>query len=128
MLKWTKAQWDAFGRHVLTAVGSALAVLVLTGAVSQTQAAEYLGHLTALVTSVIALVATVAPLYAAIRAAHTASPEKQAEATVQNLDSGAPLNGKKAELIAAVANQPEVKEIVMQDPVEAEGIPSMKVQ
>lgn len=127
MLSWNKSQWDAFGRHILTAAGSAFAALVMTGAITSENATAYLGHLTIFVTAILGLASMLGPIYASIQAANSASPERQAEATVQNLEQGVPLNGKKDQLIAAVAEQPEVKKVQMVSVEKAVEIPSKKV-
>jgi hypothetical protein len=117
MLEWTKAQWDAFGRHIITAATSAFAALVLAGVLTPAQSVEYLGHLTVIVTSLIAIGSLLLPIYAAFKAARSASPEHQAAQTVKNLEAGVPLNGKRDQLIEAVANQ-----------LKAEAISSNKVK
>lgn len=127
MLSWTKAQWDAFGRHILTAVTSAFAALVLAGVLTSDKAAEYIGHISVLVSSVAGIAVLVGPIYAAWRSARSASPEKQAEQTIANLKANVPINGEKDKLIAAVAEQPDVRKVVMRNPAKADEIDSSKV-
>lgn len=127
MTSWNKSQWDAFGRHILTAAGSAIAALVMAGVLTTENAAIYLGHLTVFVTAIVALASMLGPIYAAYRAADSASPTNQAIQTVKNLNAKTDLNGEKAKLIEAVAEQPEVARVVVADPVLANEIPSPKV-
>jgi len=127
MLNWNKAQWDAFGRHVLTAVGSAITVLVVVNLVDAKQATVFLDHTSTFINAMIGLITVLAPVYAAYRAASSASPTNQAVQTVKNLNAGTPLNGERAKLIAAVAEQPEVAKVVVKDPITAIEVPSVKV-
>lgn len=146
MFHWTQAQWDAYGRHVGTYVGGIITGLITIGLVTQTDGMALINGLNSIVEGVgkiiagIGVIAGVAgPIYTAWRAARSASPEKQAEQTVKNINEGVPINGKKEELvqtlvktdtdalIAAVAAQPEVRKVVVKDPVKAMEIPSDKV-
>ena len=127
MLSWNKSQWDAFGRHVLTACGAALAALAMAGFLTTAQTAEYLGHATVFITSIVGLAATLGPIYGAYKAASSASPTNQAVQTVKNLNEGTPLNGERAKIIAAVAEQPDVEKVVVKDPIMAVEAPSNKV-
>lgn len=126
-LVWTKAQWDAAGRHVLTLVGTATPILIYFNVISPAQAGEFTMHVGALFAAITGLFLALAPLYAAWRAAKSASPESQAAQTVSNLEKGVPMNEEKDKLIEAVANQPEVKSVKMVDSAKAATISSQKV-
>jgi hypothetical protein len=126
-LLWTKPQWDAAGRHLLTFLGTIMPLLVLTGIIKPDQAGTWTAWITNLFGAVATLVLAIAPIYAAVRAAMTASPENQAVQTVKNLEAGIPLNGKRDQLIAAVAEQPDVAKVEMVNPNRAETILSDKV-
>lgn len=127
MLNWTKAQWEAYGRHAITAVGSILATLVTLQIITDAQSAVYLASATTVITAIAGLVGTLLPFYAAWQASRSASPDKQVDQVVKNLESGQTGGEKKQELINAVAEQPEVTEIKVQSPALANAIPSEKV-
>lgn len=134
MLRWTKAQWDAYGRHIGTYIGGIVTGLITFGLITQTDGATLVAALNDIMDGtgkIVAGLATIAgivgPMYTAWKAARSASPEKQAEQTVKNLQAGTPINGEKKKLIEAVAEQPEVKKVVMTTPEEAYEIPSNKV-
>lgn len=128
MLNWTKAQWEAFGRHVITALSSAVAVLVMIKVVKADDAAAIISSSTQLITALVGLATLVVPIVSGIYASKSAAPENQAAQTVKNLQEGVPLNGKKDQLINAIAEQPDVKKVEMQDPAKAAELPSNKVQ
>lgn len=135
MLNWTKAQWEAFGRHVLTAVSSALAMAVALNLTTAAQAGELLAHATHFITALIGLIAIVGPLYAAIQASRSASPANQVDAVVKNLSATPAMQATDAaadpqsreKIIEAVAGMPEVKKVELKDPALAKEIPSAKV-
>lgn len=135
MLKWTKAQWDAAGRHVLTALGSALTMAVIMNLITAAQAGVLLEQATNFITALFGLIAVLGPIYAAWQAARSASPAAQVDEVAKNLGSGPvsqaanaiadPLSRDK--IIQAVANMPEVKEVDLVDKSRANEIPSAKV-
>lgn len=132
---WTWGQWKAAGRHGLTAVAAVLTTLGTVGllktadvTVLTTNISTIADSVGKIATSIGAIIAVLAPVYAALRAANSAKPENQAAATVRALDQGLPLNGKRAELIRAIADQPEVKKVELEDKALADRIPTPKVQ
>lgn len=128
MLNWTKAQWEAFGRHIITMLASVFATLVFMNVIKAEDAAQIMSSATQLITALAGLAAVVVPVISGIWASRSASPERQVAQTVANLTSGAPLSGeKKKKLIEALAEQPEIKKVVVADPELAEIIPSEKV-
>ena len=127
MLQWNKAQWEAFGQHILTAVSSVLATLVLVDVIPAAKAGELMAHTTNIVMALIGLAAIIGPVIAAKGAVYTASPSAQADGAAKALNEGTLTNGKKEALIKAVAEQPEVRKVVVKDPTLAATIPSDKV-
>lgn len=75
----TKAQVDAASRHVITAVGTAIALLGLQAKgfdIAQiTAAIQALGSS---VNDIVVLIGAAATVYASLKASHTASPTSQA--------------------------------------------------
>jgi hypothetical protein len=128
MGSWTKAQWEAFGRHIITALAATVATLVAVNLVKAEDAAALVNSATALITAVVGLASIVVPIISGFYASKSASPEHQAAQTVKNLTEGVALNGKRDQLIEAVANQPDVKSVEMQDPAKAQAISSNKVK
>jgi hypothetical protein len=134
-LTWTKAQWDAAGRHVLTLIGTAAPILIMLKVVSPEQIGTWTVWGTNLFAAVGALCLALAPIYAALRAAQTASPSNQIDQVAKNLAGSAQSQTDNAladpesrdKIIEAVANMPEVKNVKMKDPAVAEIIPSQKV-
>ena len=127
MLQWNKAQWEAFGRHILTAMSSVLATLVLVDVIPAAKAGELMAHTTNIVMALIGLAALLAPALAAHLAARSASPANQASEAVKALKDGTLTNGQREGLIEAVAEQPDVRKVVVKDPTLAATIPSDKV-
>lgn len=127
MGSWTKAQWEAFGRHIITALAATVAPLVAVNLVKAEDAAALVSSATALITALVGLASIVVPIVSGIYASKSAAPENQAKQTIANLNAGVPLNGKRDQLIEAVANQPDVKAVEMKDPLKAEAISSNKV-
>ncbi len=124
---WNKAQWDAAGRHVLTALGTATPILIMLKVVTPEQADFWQNTVPVIFASVAGMFLAFGPIYALIMAARSARPDNQAAQTVKNLKADVNLNGKRDELIAAVADQPDVAEIVMRNNAKAQTIPSPKV-
>lgn len=131
---WTPDQWKAFSRHVVTAAGTAMAILLWFKLIPEMNAkivVENVGiiadSLTKIGLAVGAIVTALGPVWSAIQASKSAAPENQAKATVRNIENNVPINGEKANLINAIANQPEVKKVELEDPVLASEIPSPKV-
>lgn len=133
---WTRAQWDAAGRHLLNIAGTVGALLIALKVVAPAMLASvtpetvtfWTGQGAIIFGALSAVFLALAPIYSMLQAAMSASPESQAEQTVKNLESGVPLNGKKDQLIAAVADQPEVAKIDMVSKAKADEILSDKVQ
>lgn len=131
---WTKDQWKAASRHVVTSVGTAMAILLWFKIIPDVNAKEVVENVNVIVDSLTkislavgAIITALGPVWALVKASQSAAPEQQAKATIANLEHGVPLNGKKDALINAVAEQPEVKKIEMVDPAKADSIPSEKV-
>jgi hypothetical protein len=131
---WTWDQWKAVGRHGLTAVSAIIGTLVFSDLINANNAQDLAKDVNIIVdsvgkiaTAIAGIVAILAPVYAGLRAASSAKPENQAKAVVKALDQGLPLNGKRNELINAIANQPDVKKVEMVDKTIADAIPSEKV-
>lgn len=124
---WNKAQWDAAGRHVLTAVTTATPILILLKVITPEQADFWQNTTPIIFASIAGVFLAIGPVYALIQAARSASPDNQAAQTVKNLEAGVPLNGKRDQIIAAVADQPDVKKVEMVDQAKAAEIPSAKV-
>lgn len=127
MRSWNKSQWEAFGRHIITALSAVIATLVMVNLVKAEDAAAIISSGTQLITALVGLAAIVVPVISGFWASATAAPEAQALATVKNLEAGVPLNGKKDQLINAIAEQPEVKKVELRDPAKADSLPSNKV-
>ena len=124
-LNWN--QEKAIGRHVLSyAAGAATAASVM-GLISQGDSNTLLSGLNdiangleQLTKGVVAIVGVLAPIYAAVKAAHSSSPQEQIKAVVTNLSAPQVTQaadaiadpGGRAKLISAVAEMPEVKGIV----------------
>lgn len=131
---WTWDQWKAFGRHIGTYAGGiitgAVTLHLIAGADGATllqaikDISEGLGKVAA---GVAAIIGVVGPLYTSIKSSRSAAPEAQAAQTVKNLEAGVPLNGKRDQLIAAVAAQPDVAKVEMVNPAKAERILCDKV-
>lgn len=127
-LDWTKAQWDAAGRHMLTLIGTAVPILIAFKIVTPDQASTWTVWATNVFGAVAGLALALAPIYAALRAAQTAAPDNQAKQAAKNLAANVPISeGRRDDLIAAVANQPDVINVTMVSAAEAERIPSPKV-
>lgn len=132
---WNVDQWKAASRHVVTAVGAVVGTLVFTKVLPQAAGESIVANvkiifdsLSNIITATGAIIVSLGPIWSLIRSTQSASPERQVEATVKNLASGVPLNGKRDLLIAAVANQPDVAKIEMVDKTVAQAIPSEKVK
>ena len=132
--KWNWDQWKASGRHILTAITSVIATAVFFGLITSDQAATIGENITVIAESTAkifiaigGIAAAVTPIYSAIRASRAASPEKQAEATVRNIAAADVAEKEKEKVIEAVAELPEIKQIVTKSPDLADAIPSEKV-
>ncbi len=132
--KWTPDQWKAASRHVITSTGTALAILIWFKLIPDVNAKEVADNVNILVESLTkaaiaigAIVTALGPIWAMFKASQSAAPEHQAEATIKNLEEGRPIDGKKSELINAIANDPEVKKVEMMDKSKANEIPNPKV-
>lgn len=123
---WNKAQWDAAGRHVGTIFSTAAPILILLKVITPEQADFWQNTTPIIVASIGGMFLALFPIYTLIMAARSASPDNQAKQTVKNLKEDT-LNGERDELIAAVADQTDVKEIIMKSPMKANQIPSEKV-
>jgi hypothetical protein len=133
-LKLTWDQWKAAGRHVGTYAGGIITGAVALGLITSADGASLATGLKDIVdgtgklaAGIVTILGIIGPMYTAWRAQKSAAPENQAKATVKNLEKGVPLNGEKAKLIAAVADQPEIKKVEVLDPNLALAIPSNKV-
>lgn len=127
MLDWNKSQWEAFGRHVLTAVSSVVATLVMINVIPAAKAGEFVAHATNLINAVIGLAAIMAPILAGIAASRSASRERQVEQVAQAIQNGELQNGTREKIISAVAEIPEVRKVVVKDPVMVDDINNEKV-
>jgi hypothetical protein len=128
-LTWTKQQWDAAGRHMLTLIATATPILIIFKLGTAEEITTWTGHASAIFAAVAALCIALGPVYAAVRAAMSASPENQAKQAAKNLTENIPISEEKRDaLIAAVANQPDVLNVTMMSAGEAARIPSNKVQ
>ena len=90
-MKFTKDEVAAFMRHVYTAGGSATAVAVVFGLMSQGDADKIIEALKQLgegMGVVIGALAALLPLINAVRAGRSASPEEQIRKVQQNPDNG----------------------------------------
>lgn len=75
----TKSQVDAASRHAISIAGTAFVIFGLQAkGVSLDQVKEIIGALGGTVNDIVLLVGTVAPLYAMLKASHSASPTSQA--------------------------------------------------
>lgn len=131
---WTGDQWKAASRHIVTAAGTAMAILLWFKLIPEMNAkvvVENVGiiadSLTKIGLAIGAIVTALGPLWALISASKSAAPENQAKATVKNIENNVPINGEKAKLIQAIADQPEVAVVKLTDPALAAEIPSPKV-
>lgn len=131
---WTWDQWKAFGRHVGTYAGGIVTGAVALGLITNADGASLASALKdimdgtgKIVAGLVTIAGIVGPVYTSLRSSRSASPDNQAAATVKNIEEGVPINGKKADLIKAIADQPEVAVVKLKDPVLAESILSPKV-
>lgn len=108
----TKAQVDSASRHAISIAGTAIAIFGLQAkGISLEQATATIQALGSTVNDVVVLIAALAPLYAMLKASHTASPTQQAKSVAA---TGAIVVGSP-ELAAAT---PDVPNIVSSDSVE----------
>jgi hypothetical protein len=138
--KWTRDQWNAAGKHVLSAAGGGVAVAVVLHAISPTDASAItdglnsIAHgLTDVIKGIAGILGVLAPIYAAWRSAHNASPQNQVaratEVIVEASKPGtAPVIDTKAknEMIDAVSNLPGVVGVVAAPSI-AKATPSDRV-
>jgi hypothetical protein len=141
---WNWNQYAAAGRHVLntgcTVVATLAATHFIAGLTPQSAAAiaDNANHIwNGLVetgTGIAGLIAALAPIYTAIKAATASSPANTIQSVIKTLSSGAAAQAANAtadpssrtQLISAVAQMPEVKAIVAA-PAVAQAAPSDKV-
>lgn len=141
-LNWNWNQYKAAGKHVASYAAGGVTAAVALHFLSPTQGgdiAENIGLITdgvtKIATGVAGIIAVLAPIYTALKAAHNASPASQVTSVVANLS--APQGTQEAnaiadpasrtKLIEAVAEMPEVKKIVPADPALADATASPKV-
>jgi hypothetical protein len=116
---WNVPEWQAAGRHVLTAGGTIVATLVALHFLTQQQSTDIVQNVNLIwdgavkvATGIAGLAGVLAPIYAAVRAAHTASPAEQAKSVEHNLATSVGTQASRLDLINAVAKMPEVRAIV----------------
>jgi hypothetical protein len=143
-MNWNWNQYSAAGRHVLNTTCTVVATLAATHFItgltpeSATAITDNVNHIwNGLVetgTGIAGLVAAVAPIYTAIKAATASSPSATVQSVIKTLGSGPTAQaanaiadpGSRADLINAVSKMPEVKAIVA-EPAVAQAAPSDKV-
>lgn len=77
----TKSQVDAASRHAISIAGTAFVIFGLQAkGISLDQVKEIIGALGGTVNDIVVLLGTLGPLYALLKAGHTASPTQQAQA------------------------------------------------
>ena len=131
---WTWDQWKAFGRHVITYISGIVSGAMVIGIISNADGTKLIAAISDLAdgagkvaTSIVTIVGILAPLYAALKASKSASPDSQVKAAAKVLELGLPVNGAKDKIINAVADQPEVKKVELVDPAKADTLPSNTV-
>lgn len=148
----TKAQVDAASRHAISIAGTAIVIFGLQAkGISVEQVTAAIQSLGATVNSLVLVIAALAPLYATLKASHSASPTSQISSTAaiasdpklpQAADAQAALvkataaiasnnvlaksDEAKQTLIAATIALPEVQTIVT-DKATADAAPSVSV-
>lgn len=129
MLLPTKSQVDAASRHAISIAGTAIVIFGLQAkGVSVEQVTAAINALGSGVNSLVVVLAAIAPIYASIKASHSASPTSQV-ASVQAIakDPTQPVaEDAKQALIAATISLPEVQTIVA-DKATAAAAPSESV-
>jgi len=101
----TRAQVDSASRHAISIAGTAIAIFGLQAkGVSLDQVKEVIAALGSTVNDIVVLIAALAPLYAMLKASHTASPVEQAKAVEAN---GAVVVASPA-IAAATPNSPNI--------------------
>lgn len=127
MFNMTWSEWAAGGKHVVSYAAGAATVAAAWGLISQGDSTSIVQNLNLLmhglgevVTAVTMLATTAASIWAGLKAIRNSSPESQMKSVVTNLTeqqvakaAGAvddPAGRKK--LISAVADMPEVKQVV----------------
>jgi hypothetical protein len=104
----TRNQVDSASRHAISIAGTAIAIFGLQAkGVSLDQVKAVIAALGSSVNDLVVLIAALAPLYAAIKAAHTASPTQQAIAVA---DTGAKVI-TTPEIAAATPDQPNITSV-----------------
>lgn len=141
-INWNWNQAKAAGKHVASYAAGGVTVAVAFHFLSPTQGGDLSQNIglvtdgvTKIATGIAGIIAVLAPVYTALKAANNASPSSQVASVVQNLSAPQITQAANAvadpesrtKLIEAVAEMPEVKKIVPNDPALAAAIPSPKV-
>ena len=131
---WTWDQWKAFGRHVLTYMSGIVSGAMVIGIISNADGTKLIAAISDLAegagkvaTALATIIGIMVPIYTSLRASKSAAPDSQVKAAAKVLELGLPVNGAKDKIINAVADQPEVKKVELQDPAKADTLPSNKV-
>lgn len=139
---WNWSQYKAAGKHVVSYAAGGVTVAVAFHFLSPAQGQDISQNIglitdgaTKIATGIAGLIAILAPIYNALRAANNSSPSAQITSVVQNLSAPQITQAANAvadpasrtKLIEAVADMPEVKKIVPNDPTIATSTLSPKV-
>lgn len=141
-LKWNLDQWQAAGRNFGSYAAGGITVAVGLHIFDPAEGTNITNHIQQIIEGVgkvaagiAGLATTLYPIYSMWTAAKTASPSNQVETVVRNLAASPTTQASNAiddptsrnKIIAAVAEMPEVKKVVPQNPDLALAIPSSKV-
>ena len=116
-MNWTLGQWQAIGRHVLSYMAGMVTIAVTFNLISHDQAVALLQHLNevsdgvvSVAKGILGLAGILVPIYTALMAKSSASPNAQAKAVAEHKD--AVTNGAKIAVIDAVSKMKGVEQVV----------------
>lgn len=110
----TRAQVDSASRHAISIAGTAFAIFGLQAkGVTLDQVKEIIGALGSTVNDIVVLVAALAPIYAMLKAGHSASPTSQIQSVQTIADTGGPSQqSAQVAIVNAAASLPSTAKIV----------------
>lgn len=110
----TRAQVDSASRHAISIAGTAFAIFGLQAkGVSLDQVKEIIGALGSTVNDIVVLIGVLSPIYALLKATHTASPTSQIQLVNTIANTGGPeQHNAQVAIVNAAASLPSTAKVV----------------